>query len=1297
MTVLKGLIESADTGLVGTDYSFVDADTLVKDGQRYRIQGIDAPEVEKWVNDSYDFGTAGGAASTDIIRKLANEQGFTNVKPLLDENGEPQIDPFGRPLIDLVDETGQSFRSRILESGVLEANRYTTNTDRLTSEWGEMRRQQAALTGETTDNEWDQARTKLEAAMAGEGAKQLGFKRAALDETQLAFARSQGLGHYYADDTVQVRDYGRSLDNDSLNPFSDSWEQGWIGVKEASFGMLNLLGETTDSEWLADIGEAGVERARTHIRDYGRILTDYKDVKGFGDAVQYVTNNAALSLPYMAISIGGAAAAPFTAGVSLTAPAAVYAGQTWNEQEGDNKNAAIAIGSGVAQAALDRIGLGFIARKFGKAGGSKLLEEGIEALVAKGATREAATAQVMGATRKELAGFIGDAATVARNQITAKETFKKLAKGTLVGASGEAVTEALQESIGYTAAHTANGFETFNFQDLTDRALAGAVAGAALGGAFAVPGTVYDVGAWADVAVRQAPAEAARQSEAGKRRQEEIDSFGRVASNEENAANAKVRARAAPANTIPKLEERVDIHTQKRKDKSLNDKLFEAVTSAPALWRGATRWIFQPDILERSRSARILADMFGGQLQRTFSGSNFENAKHHYVTIYKNMVAQPDKIFSALNNGRRTSRRQRKQLSNMIYSKLRSAIDPDTKKFNPDLISDSDPHKALLVGLQGQLQVLADKMHLDQTKHNPNLGYLENYLLRYKSFNKKAIAKNRTGFIQALKEEFNMSDADASDLTHRIIDSYEINDIADALDGSGAAGKPGSHKARTLDLAEKDRFQDFMEQDIFSNVAAAAKSAARYNAYQEFIGTDNEVINQLLADIESETGDPDLVNKMAKQIQDYLAAESGNYKRPKPGTIGHKLQIAQRNFMMFTTLAGLPLATISSFVESALTMRALTVEQIFGGGKKPGGLYHLGNEFARTMWTGMQEVSSIVDHRQVLPAATTGKAAIQNLGFYDWDVGAATTTGATEINPWQQTVYENFFKWTGLQGWTNYTRSVRGAIAGDYISDKLDIILNADERTNEVQEAEEGLANIGINVQDMLEAYRGEGMFDPAKYDVVERNFREGMFNFINDAVALPQAQNRPLIYQDPRFALFTQFQGFIATFTANHIPKLWGEYVKRGTPAMKYNAFAVMATMIMLGFASQYLKDLIKYGEFRDFGPSDHPFLNTSEYVQRGIRASGLLGTGERVLDQFFPLYEKRSGSYGEWVFNTVTGESPAAGHAGRLAGGVGDLITGDVGGAAKEAVRATPLGPFNWLRNLAEEKAGAWNFSGE
>ena len=183
------------------------------------------------------------------------------------------------------------------------------------------------------------------------------------------------------------------------------------------------------------------------------------------------------------------------------------------------------------------------------------------------------------------------------------------------------------------------------------------------------------------------------------------------------------------------------------------------------------------------------------------------------------------------------------------------------------------------------------------------------------------------------------------------------------------------------------------------------------------------------------------------------------------------------------------------------------MDQIMGKKGKKGGLYHLGNELGHTLWTGAKEIARETHNKPIYPPATQGKEMLKNLGFYDWSVGAATTTGVTEIKPWQQTIYEGFFKWIGLQGWTNYTRAVRASIAGDFVTDKLDIILNqGDVKTNEVQEAEEQLRNIGINVDDMLAAYQGDGMFDPAQATVIEQNFREGTFNFINDAVALPQS-----------------------------------------------------------------------------------------------------------------------------------------------------------------------------------------------
>ncbi len=1291
MSILDDYINSPQPKLAGSDYTFIDGDTLKKDGESYRLQGLNTPETEKLGGGKYKTGQAGGEASIEVISNLANSQGFTEVVHILDADGNKQTDQFGRFLVDLKNpETGEVFKSRALQSGVLGVNEHTKAADQLTAQLGALRREQANERGEsTTDTPWDKARVNLEEAIMAEGYKNKVFKQTALDEAELAAAKEAGVGHLYANNAVQVRDYGKTLANNSANPFSDSWEQGWIGVKESTYGMLNLIGDTTGIDAFADIGEAGKIRAQDQIKDYGKTLTDWKEVDDISSAFSYLSNNLALSLPYMAVTIGGTALAPVTGGASLLAPVSVYTGQTWNEMEGENKNAGIAIASGVVQATLDRLGIGVIFKS--GAAPKSLLNKAVDKLVAGGMAKDKAKETVFAATRKEMANFIGDAAKVAKSQLVGKQIFKNLVTKAGVGGATEGVTEGLQEAVGYASAHWKEGFD---YNELNERVLAGVIAGTALGGSISSTGAVTDAGAWADLAFRQAPADAANRSQAQKFADEEVAKNGRVNSINENNANTKARADLSTPNAHASVNERVDAHNANQKNKTTKELLTEAMLNSPALWRGAVRNIFGPDLLDRSRTARILNDMFGGGLQKVFSGSSYENAKHHKVSMYKNMVAIPEKLFSAMNGGKRAGVKKRGEISDGIYNTLRGAIDPNTQAFNPDLIPDTNPNKAMLVAFNSQLEKLANQMHNDQAKHNPNLGKLKNYLLKYKSFDKKSIYSNKTAFVQKLVRKTGMSEKDANEIADAITSNSEVNDLGAALDATQAAGRPGSHHKRTLNLSEDPEFHEFMERDIFANISSAAKAAARYTAHQEYVGDGHKNIALLLQDMQNEGVSETEVNRIANQLNNYLLAESGNYKRPKTAA-GKRLQVIQRNFMMATTIAGLPLATISSFVEAALTFKGLRIDQIFGKGQT---LEKFGTELGQTLWTGMTVVASTPTRKEVLPAETQGKEAIRELGFYDWDVGAATVTGATEINPWQQEVYTQFFKWTGLQGWTNFTRATRASIAGDYITDKLQVIFDGagQPKNNEIQEAEESLRNLGINVNDMLDAYKGGGMFDPAKVDIIAENMREGTFNFINDAVALPQSANRPLIYQDPRFALFTQFQGFIATFTANHLPKLWGEYVKRGSPAMKYNAFATMTTMIMLGFASQYLKDLIKHGELREFGPGDHPFLGTSEYIQRGIRGSGLLGTGERVLDQFFPLYDQRSKGAGDWLWNTSTGESPALGFVKRILSTGKNVATGDIGRASRDAVRLTPFGVSHPLRDLFQNYGTEWNFKG-
>ena len=320
MSLIKSLISQPPTALGGTGAVFIDADTLHRDKEKFRIQGIDAPEVEKVLKGKYKLGTAGGEAYTQEISRLANEQGFTNITPILDENGNPQMDDFDRVLAQLTNDAGESFAQRALDAGLFDVNKYTNESDALAAQIAEARRDKENLDilNRPEPDAWEEARVKLEEAILEEGGKQRGFKQTALNERQLADAKRGGYGDQFADASVQVRHRDRTIGNDALNPFSDSWNTGWISVTESAYGMLNLLGETTGAEAIADIGENGVIRAKSRMQEYdAEKVLDYRDVDGFWSAIEFVGNNAAISVPYMAATIGGAALAPATGGASL--------------------------------------------------------------------------------------------------------------------------------------------------------------------------------------------------------------------------------------------------------------------------------------------------------------------------------------------------------------------------------------------------------------------------------------------------------------------------------------------------------------------------------------------------------------------------------------------------------------------------------------------------------------------------------------------------------------------------------------------------------------------------------------------------------------------------------------------------------------------------------------------------------------------------------------------------------------------------------------------------------------------
>ena len=1269
--------------------TFYDADTLYdSEGQGYRLKGVNALEVSTFGKE----GEVGGQLSLDKISQLANEMGYTNVVQL----GEKDTTG-NREMIDLQDDQGRSFVRELAASGITRVQEGFDPGGTLT--FSNQFRDFLKTGQDYEDNEFDKAAVELD--------KYIDENNKYSQEVKAKVA-----SNIISSDFQRV---GQDESGNSLNPYSTAWNTGMIGVTDAAWGMVSLLGDTLGLEGMKGSGEAGVRRARARIADQGQILTSYEDVDSFGDAVDFIANNTLLSIPYMGITAAAAVTAPLTGGVSLLAPVSIYTGQTWNEM-GDQirhtdkeRSASVAIASGIAQAALDRLGLSGITG----AGGKELYKKGVQALIdQRGMSEQLAKATMAQATKRQMASYLGDVGDVAREQLKAKHLTTDLLKRMRTGALTEATTEGLQEAIAGIGADI--GSDTaIDWNDIQSRAINGMVAGGTLGASFSVPGAAMDAGQWANIAWGVEPEDARVTAAATKYAREERDRQVKRLYKEarQQGMTAQEATQYAQARAVvPTVEESLKIvrespealelmedkakrHEERKKSRTIGESISNAMSNIPALWRGQVNHIFSEELLRKSRTARLMKDAFGGSLSRVFGGSDMENAKHHRMTMYKAMLQDdPENIYTALNNGKKTSDKDKARISKEIYDLLNdpNVFNPRTGAFNPDGLPDG-PRKQHIVMLIDRMQQLSDKLYDDQVQYNPQLGFIKNYLMRYKALNKKAVYKNRNKFINALQSEYRMSVADATALTDQILNTDM--DLEDAFTVIRGGPQPTAHKRRSLNLSEKEQFKEFFEEDMFVNISTAAKSASRYITNQEYVGKNGEHVAKMLENMRREGVSEEEVDKVAYQMQNYLDSESGNYKRAT-SEFGKKFQEIQKSFMLFTMFAGLPLSTVSSFVEVALGMRGLTRDQIYG---KNGGLSNLGKELAEMLKGGMTEIANIppVGKGKVRTFESKGKRILRKLGFYEWDVGAATTTGVLETHSFHQKMAENYFKWIGLQGWTNFNRATRAAIAGDFITDNLMILADRDTtaqtRTNEEREAEEKLRNLGLDVSDvgvnqMLMLLAGMPMDADAQQRAIGL-LREAQYNFVNEAVALPKAANRPLYYLDPRFALINQFQGFMSTFTANHIPRLWNEYIKRGSPAMRYNTFAMMATMIMLGFASQYLKDLLKYGE-------SSPYLDEAELIRRGILSSGLAGTSERVIEQLFPIYETRSKNAGEWVWNTASGESPSLSNIARFATAGGYLIEGDVDRATWNAAKAT-VGPLaNLADNIYNKLEDKWDF---
>jgi len=374
--------------------------------------------------------------------------------------------------------------------------------------------------------------------------------------------------------------------------------------------------------------------------------------------------------------------------------------------------------------------------------------------------------------------------------------------------------------------------------------------------------------------------------------------------------------------------------------------------------------------------------------------------------------------------------------------------------------------------------------------------------------------------------------------------------------------------------------------------------------------------------------------RIVTDFTDYVGASRGDYRRLSSKAlerwIGH--------ITFFNTFGHLDLSALASAPEAAIVLLGATAD------KKLMPMIQKGvNEMSYKL---RQEAVNNWSYINPKSGMTREKYLRNLVDFYryGYDTGAHGAIGQVGIDEAvykaskiKEAIMKAFFTVNLLKVYTDATRVARLSLANDAIFGDLEIIGmyppgSAERSTGLFVDAFERMRELNIDPDAAALNYKkwvtlarkhlGEGATAEALYEeIIKRDpkFHRTMdiarISWVDNSIAHPTALNRPIWYSNPAYRVFTQYNGFMSVFTAHLLPKIWRR-IKGGDPTASYNAVAVAASMLALGFLSQMLKDEWRY----DGAPS---WISTKGYIQRGVTSSGLIGTPEKILSAVSPLYD--------------------------------------------------------------------------
>ena len=205
-----------------------------------------------------------------------------------------------------------------------------------------------------------------------------------------------------------------------------------------------------------------------------------------------------------------------------------------------------------------------------------------------------------------------------------------------------------------------------------------------------------------------------------------------------------------------------------------------------------------------------------------------------------------------------------------------------------------------------------------------------------------------------------------------------------------------------------------------------------------------------------------------------------------------------------------------------------------------------------------------------------------------------------------------FFKWTGLNWYTDFTRKAALSVGLDYLENSYNTFLNGTEK--EQFTARDRLKEFGLDPIDVKRwLVEGKPTFNSITNNKHEK-IAEALVQFVDESIMRPNASQRPLLASHPAAMLVFHLKGYLYAVHDIILKRIAFNIKESDNPSQYAAAIAPAIAMMLLTAVGLELRELVQYAGSNRKPPTDR--MDGWEYTFELMQRSGLTGIAQLGID---------------------------------------------------------------------------------